>query len=65
MIDSNLNDFNIQSNVYNRSTYIYLILSQLDIQLTEIILYKLSQNNKKQIKDKILEKYEYDKNKIA
>ena len=64
MIDSNLNDFNIQSNVYNRSTYIYLILSQLDIQLTEIILYKLSQNNKKQIKDKILEKYEYDKNKI-
>ena len=66
MIDSNINNFNIQTEKYNRNTYVYLILSQLDVQLCEIIFYKLSQNNEKLLKDKIIEnKYVFDKNKVT
>ena len=54
IIDLNTNNFNIQSKLYNRNTLDYLILSNLDLQLTEIMLYKLSKQNE------IL----FDKNKI-
>ena len=45
IIDSNTNNFNIQSRLYNRNTYNYLILSKLDLQLCELLLYKLSNIN--------------------
>ena len=41
IIDLNTNNFNMQSKLYKRNTPDYLILSNLDLQLTEIILYKL------------------------
>ena len=56
MVDSNLNNFNTQSSLYNRYTYDYLILSQIDVQLCEIILYKMKPNNE--------ENYIFDKNKM-
>ena len=45
VIDLNINNFNMQSKLYKRNTQDYLILSNLDLQLTEIILYKLSKQN--------------------
>ena len=50
IIESNLNNFNIQSILYNRKTYDYFILSKLDLELGKLILYKLSH---KYITDKI------------
>ena len=62
IIESNLNNFNIQSILYNRKTYDYFILSKLDLELGKLILYKLSH---KYITDKINEdNYIFDKNKI-
>ena len=55
IIDSNINNFNIQTKIYKRNTIDYLILSQLDLLLCEIILNKLLH------KDEIIK---YDKNKI-
>ena len=54
LVDSNLNSFNSQSKLYNRKTYHYLILSKIDLELSEIMIYKLSEE----------EKYVFDKNKI-
>ena len=64
IIHTNLNNFNIQSKLYNRNTYNYLVFSQLDLELSKILIYKLSQKN---ITDKINENennYIFDKNKI-
>ena len=63
VIDLNTNNFNMQSKLYKRNTPDYLILSNLDLQLTEIILYKLSKENeivfdKNKIINDIKNKYE-------
>ena len=65
MINSNINNFNVQSKEYKRNTYDYSLFSQLVLQLYDIILYKISQNNEMLLKDKISENnLFFDKNKI-
>ena len=67
IIDSNLNIFNTQSKLYNRNTYNYLIVSQLDLELSKIIIYKLAQKNKsdKSIENDNNNNYIFDRNKIV
>ena len=57
IINSNLNNFNVQSKLYNRNTYTYLFLSKIDLKLCELMLYKLSNDNENN-------NYIFDKNDI-
>ena len=45
LVRTNLNSFNIQSNKYNKGTYFYKILSELNIIFCNCILSKLVPNN--------------------
>ena len=64
IINSNLNNFNGQSDLYKRRTMDYLILCQIDIQLCQIILDKINEQNKQFLKDKIIEQeFIFNKNK--
>ena len=67
IIDSNLNNFNTQSKLYNRNTYNYLVFFQLDLELSKIIIYKLSQKNKNDIiiANDNNNNYIFDRNKIV
>ena len=45
LVRTNMNNFNIQSSKYNKKTYYYKILSQLDVLLCNVILSKLDPKN--------------------
>ena len=57
IINSNLNNFNVQSKLYNRNSNTYLFLSKIDLKLCELMLYKLSNDNEDN-------NYIFDKNDI-
>ena len=50
LVQNNLNNFNDQSKSYNKQTYLYIILSQLNITYCDSILYKLENKSEEKFK---------------
>ena len=46
LIENNLNNFNVQANSYNKKTFYYAILANLNLKISEIVEYKFDPQNK-------------------
>ena len=65
IIETNLNNFNTQSDTYDRKTYYYIIMSSFNVLCCELILYKLDSKNNENFKFNSNEYLEELKNKFG